>query len=297
MRITVTGAAGQIGRRLVRALAEEGHEVTAFDVSSPPASTPARWVSGDLVSERDVRGAIDGADAVVHLGAISDPIPWEQYPAIIGVNVGGTFNVLEAARLAGVSRVVIASTVNTIGLVSWLRPWTPDYLPIDEDHPCQPDDNYGATKLMAEIMARGFHVRHGLEIVCLRFTGVLFADSAASIERYQRWIGDPDGELVNRLWSYLRSEDAIEAMHRALRCREVAFERVLIAAPDSIVGSQTLKALVARHFPLRIPDVDRLTDVAGDDASLISTRRCAELLQWQPTRSYREILPRLAESA
>jgi UDP-glucose 4-epimerase len=296
MRITVTGAAGQIGQRVARALADEGHDVTGFDIAPAMETVAGRWFSGNLVNDIDVRNAIDGAQAVVHLGAISDPIPWERYRTIIDVNVVGTFNVLEAARLTGATRVVVASTINTIGLVSWMRPWTPDYLPLDEAHPCRPDDNYGATKLMAEIMARGFHVRHGLEVVCLRFTGVFFPDSPASVERYRGWINAPDGELVNRLWSYLRSEDAIEAIQKALISPGLGFERILLAAPDSAVGSTTLRSLVERHFPQRLDDLTRLEAAMGPNASLVSTRHCSNVLGWRPTRSYRDGLRELIDA-
>jgi UDP-glucose 4-epimerase len=289
MRILITGAGGQVGRRVAGSLAAAGHELVCFDAVQVSSDVPGAKIVGNLTRAAEVTDAMAGAEAVIHLGAISDPIAWEEYPTIIETNVLGTFNVLEAARQLCIPRVVLASTINTIGLVSWSKPWTPDYLPLDEQHPCRPDDNYGATKLMGEIMARGFHVRHGLEIACLRFTGVLFPDSPASILRYQNWLANPDGELVNRMWSYLRSEDAVEGVCRALVAPSLGFEPILLAAPDSAVGSSSLGSLLDRHFPERRGDLAQIESRHGPNASLVSTKRCEQILGWRPARSYLDV--------
>jgi UDP-glucose 4-epimerase len=290
MRVFVTGAMGQVGRRLMASLQSDENVVVGYDVVQPPAGTPGRWIRGDLGDLNVLREAMGGADAVVHLGAISDPLEWTRYPELIRTNVNGTYNVLETARTLGIRRIVFSSTINTIGLVSWHRPWTPDYVPLDEKHACRPDDNYGSTKLMAEVLTRGFHVRHGMEIACVRFTGILFPDMESSIERYRGWLADPDGELVNRLWSYLRSEDAIEGVKRLLVVPELGFERILLAAPDSATGTESLEALVARHFPALASAVADLVDRGGSAVSLVSTDECEAVLGWRPTRSYREIV-------
>ncbi|KWV55146.1 hypothetical protein AS026_37865 [Rhizobium altiplani] len=289
MRVFITGAAGQIGQRLALDLLKQGNEVTCLDVAPPPAGLENVWVKRDLNNIDELSMLMNGFDAVVHLGAISDPIEWERYPEIIEVNVTGTFNTFEAARRASIKRIVFASSICAIGPISWSKPWTPDYLPMDDDHPRRPDDNYGATKLMGEVLAQGFHMRYGMEIVCLRFTGVLFPDKPESIHRYQGWLADPNGELVNRMWSYLRSEDALQAIARGLRAPKIGFERILLAAPDSAVGSASLSELVARHFPERLAEVQSLEKVAGENASLVSTQRCFELFGWRPTLSYRDV--------
>ncbi|QRM33165.1 NAD(P)-dependent oxidoreductase [Microvirga sp. VF16] len=296
MKVFITGAAGQIGQRLALGLLKQGHEITCLDLAPAPAGLENVWVQGDLSDLEKLSMLMEGFGAVVHLSAISDPIEWERYPEIIDVNVVGTFNVFEAARRANIKRIVFASSICAIGPISWTKPWTPDYLPMDDDHPRRPDDNYGATKLMGETLARGFHVRFGMEVVCLRFTGVLFPDKPESIERYQKWLSDPHGELVNRLWSYLRSEDALEAIERSLRAPKIGYERVLLAAPDSAVGKESLSNLVAQHFPQRLAQVQSLEKVAGENASLISTQSCFDLFGWRPSRSYRDV-PGLAHLA
>lgn len=289
MKVIITGAAGQIGQRLALNLLKQGNEITCLDLAPAPEGLESVWIQGDLSNLDKLSDLMKGSDAVVHLGAISDPIEWERYPEIIEVNVVGTFNVFEAARRAGIKRIVFASSICAIGPISWIKPWTPDYLPMDDDHPRQPDDNYGATKLMGEILARGFHVRYGLEILCLRFTGVLFPDKPQSIARYQDWLADPEGELVNRMWSYLRSEDALEAIERGLRAPKIGYERILLAAPDSAVGTASLEDLVARHFPERLAEVQSLGKVAGENPSLVSTQKCFELFGWRPMRTYRDV--------
>jgi UDP-glucose 4-epimerase len=280
---------GQIGQRLVQALTDHGHDVVGFDLVAPSRDAPGTWVAGDLSDVGLLRASMDGADAVVHFGAISDPVEWTRYPEILATNVLGTYNVFETARLLGIRRVVFSSTVNTIGLISWLGPWAPDYLPIDEAHPTKPDDNYGSTKLMGEILGRGFHVRHGMEIVCVRFTGVLFPDMPASIQRYQGWLADVHGELVNRMWSYLRSEDAVDGVEKALFQPGLGFERIFLAAPDSVVGDESIQSLVARHYPSLIPHAERLVAVRGANASIVNTDNAFARLGWRPSRSYLDI--------
>ncbi|WP_447946270.1 NAD-dependent epimerase/dehydratase family protein [Microbacterium lacticum] len=295
MRIFVTGAMGQVGQRTVKSLKSKGHDVVGFDLVAPPDADPREWVAGDLSDIELLRRSMDGAEVVVHFGAISDPIEWTRYPEIIATNVVGTYNVFETARLLGIKRVVFSSTINTIGLISWLKPWAPDYLPIDENHPTKPDDNYGATKLMGEVLARGFHVRHDMEIVCVRFTGVLFADMPASIQRYQGFLADVDGELVNRMWSYLRSEDAIEGVERALFQPGLGYERIFLAAPDSVTGEERIESLIARHYPTLTEQAERLVAERGSNASIVNTDNAADLLGWKPTLSYLQI-PELQRS-
>lgn len=294
MRIFITGAMGQIGQRLARSLQNEGHDVVGFDLVAPESGMPGTWVAGDLGDRNLLHNSMKDSEAVIHLGAISDPIEWERYPEILSTNVMGTFNVLETARLLGIKRFVFSSTINTIGLISWSSPIAPEYLPLDELHVTRPDDNYGATKLMGEAMALGFHVRHGMEIVCVRFTGVLFPDMPSSIKRYQGWLSDIDGELVNRMWSYLRSEDAIEAIKRAVFLPGLGYEKILLAAPDSVTGDEDIETLIARHYPTLVPDIQRLKSERGENPSIVSTDNCQRLLGWRPSLSYLDV-PELSQ--
>src|SRR5215212_10171701 len=102
-KVLVTGGAGFIGSHVVDKLIERGVEPRIFDLVPSSYHPDVDTITGDLTDLDDVRGAVEGCDAVIHLAA--DP----AYAEV--VNSRGTFQVLEAARLAGVKRVVYGSTI------------------------------------------------------------------------------------------------------------------------------------------------------------------------------------------
>src|SRR3954469_15841073 len=113
MKVLVTGGAGFIGSHVVDKLIERGHEPRIFDlVPSSYHGDEVETFTGDLTDVDDLRRAVEGCDAVIHLAAIADVNHVAADPAYAEVvNSRGTFNVLEAARLAGVERVVYGSTI------------------------------------------------------------------------------------------------------------------------------------------------------------------------------------------
>ena len=94
-------------------------------------------------------------------------------------NVAMTYNVLTAAFAAGVKRLVLGSSLAVYGFYYPSRPMAPEYIPIDEAHPCRPDDPYGLSKLAGEELAEGFARRGSMQIASLRFPGVAGDDHAA----------------------------------------------------------------------------------------------------------------------
>ena len=120
MRVFVTGGAGLIGREIVRQLRDRGDEVVAV-VRNPEQigalrDQGASVVGGDLSSVDEIRGALDGADAVIHsAGSYRVGIPPRDRPRMYDANVGATRRVLDAAIEAGTPRIVHVSTVNAFG--------------------------------------------------------------------------------------------------------------------------------------------------------------------------------------
>ncbi|HEX9944582.1 MAG TPA: NAD-dependent epimerase/dehydratase family protein [Thermoanaerobaculia bacterium] len=163
MRILVTGGTGFTGKALVRRLLDLGHEVVALDYKEGLKTQELRdWgaqvVLGSVTDRDVVHRAMDGVEVVHHLAAafremnVPDRYYWE-------VNVGGTRNVLEAARDQGVRKFVYCSTCGVHGNI--------DHPPGGEDAPIQPADYYQRTKYEAEPIVREFHER-GLPSVILR---------------------------------------------------------------------------------------------------------------------------------
>ena len=173
MRYLVTGAAGFIGSHLVERLLADGHHVRAFirynSTSSwgwlePYAQSPndnLEICMGDIRDFDAVSRAIKGVDAVFHLAAlIGIPYSYVSPLAYVKTNVEGTYNVLQAARENGVSRVVHTSTSEIYG--------TAQYVPIDEKHPINPQSPYAASKASADFLALSFHRSFGLPVTVVR---------------------------------------------------------------------------------------------------------------------------------
>lgn len=170
MNILVTGGAGFIGSHLVRYLLQQGEAVTVLDNLSTglrshlPKDGFTFWNMD--IRDISIREKIKEAhfDAVVHLAAqtmVDASIRNPYFDA--DENVLGTVNLLEAIRLAGISRIVFASTAAVYGNVA------EDHLPITEDFPLHPMSFYGLTKLVVERYLNLYHHLYGLNYVVLRF--------------------------------------------------------------------------------------------------------------------------------
>jgi UDP-glucose 4-epimerase len=169
MKCLVTGGCGFIGSNLVTHLTNRGHTVVVLDDLSTGlrGSIPPNvgFCQGSIVDRRRVDAAISGCSVVFHLAAsvgnarsLLNPLRDTE------VNVQGTINVLEAARRAEVQRVVYSSSAAIFG--------EPQYLPLDEQHPCEPDSPYGCSKLCAEKLCLAYSRLYGLSTVCLRYFNV-----------------------------------------------------------------------------------------------------------------------------
>jgi UDP-glucose 4-epimerase len=171
MKTLVTGGAGFIGSNIVRLLIEEGHDVSVLDNLSSgyccniDMFPNVHFIEGDVRNAEMVSRAVSGIEVVFHLAAsvgnkrsIEHPIDDSE------INVIGTLRVLEAARLAGVRKIVFSSSASIFGELRTL--------PIREDHPLEPDSPYGASKLAGEKLALTYAKIYNLEVVCLRYFNV-----------------------------------------------------------------------------------------------------------------------------
>ena len=169
MKALVTGGAGFIGFNIVKLLLEFGHEAVVLDNLS--SGYRQNLIPGVMFVEENVCNgnavfeAMSGCQVVFHLAAsvgnkrsIEHPITDSE------VNVLGTLNVLEAARVHGINRVVYSSSAGIFGELKTL--------PIAEDHPQDPDSPYGTSKLAAEKMCLVYNKLYGMNNVCLRYFNV-----------------------------------------------------------------------------------------------------------------------------
>ncbi len=170
MSILVTGGTGYLGAKLSRLLVQQGEQVVCFDLYPNPSKVAAlgdraRVLRGDVTQIEELIAVMKehSVDRVVHLAYLKTPEAEKMFHAAARVNVMGTDNVYEAARLMGIRRVVISSSVGANGLQS-----SYGERPVNEEDICYPVTVYGAMKVLNEFMARKYSARYGMEIVSLR---------------------------------------------------------------------------------------------------------------------------------
>ena len=196
-RVLVTGMSGLIGGAL-RARLEGRYELAALNRSVVPGVHTFR---ADLSNLDAIRPAFEGQNVVVHLGAKSgDQFTWDEF---LETNIVGTYNVLEAARQAGVKRVILASSGATVA--GWEReePYRAivegryDEVPegwtrIDHTMATRPIGIYASTKIFAEALGRRFADTGELSVLCLRIGFVNAQDRPAKLHHFSVWCSQRD---------------------------------------------------------------------------------------------------------
>ena len=167
----VTGGAGFIGSNVVKLLVDEGYDVLVLDNLSSgyrrnlDQFNTVRFTEADVRDEAAVTRAVEGAEVVFHLAAsVGNVRSIEQPIDDSEVNLLGTIRVLEAARHAGVRKLICSSSAAIFGELR--------RLPIPEDHPTEPDSPYGVSKLAEEKMCLVYSKLYELDAVCLRYFNV-----------------------------------------------------------------------------------------------------------------------------
>jgi uronate dehydrogenase len=181
-RILLTGAAGGIGSRLREGLREGRDELRLSDREhvEPAPGTPETFVLADLVDLSAVADAVDGIDAIVHLGGHPDEASFDH---LAGSNIQGTFNLFEAARRAGVKRVIYASSNHATGFYA-----TQHQLVGDE--PTRPDSLYGVTKVFGEAVGSLYADKFGLQVIAVRIGS--FETTPSEPRHLSTWLSPPD---------------------------------------------------------------------------------------------------------
>ena len=196
LRVLVTGMSGLIGNALRRRL-EGRHALRALNRRDIPGVACHRGDIGDL---RAIEPAFKDIDVVVHLAAAAGgAVPWDS---VLHDNLVGTYNVFEAARRAGVKRVIFASSGATVtgyereepyaslvagryaGLTSWPM--------LTHESPLRPAALYGVSKAYGEALGRQYADEHGLSILCIRIGRVNREDRPSGLRDFSVWLSQRD---------------------------------------------------------------------------------------------------------
>ncbi len=257
-KLLITGGAGFVGSNLAAWLAAHGdYALTVLDDESlgkrAHIDVPVEFIAGDLLDPETLARAIEGAAAVVHLAAHTRVVESLEDPrANFEANVVGTFRLLEAARRAGVRRVVFASTG---GAILGEAP-----APISESMAARPLSPYGASKLAGEGYCDAFAAAYGLSTVALRFSnlygprsfhkGSVIAQFFKQLLRGEELTVYGDGSQVR---DFLYVGDLMRAIHRALEVEVTGPVQLGSGRPtrlDELLAA--IRATVGPSHPLRV---------------------------------------------
>ena len=303
--ILVVGGAGYIGSHVVKALRDAGRQPVVFD----NLSTGLRenlfpeipFIHGDLLIPEQVRAAMRGIRSVIHLAALKaagdSMLEPERYALH---NLNGTVNLLHAAETAGVRHFVFSSSAAVYG--------EPQYLPLDENHPTEPANFYGQTKLQIEMLLSWFSRLRNMRYAGLRYFNAAGYDPDGEVrglekepnnllplvletllgwrENLEVYGTDYDTEDGSCIRDYIHVSDLADAHLRALSFLEEQDEDLVLNLGTS-KGISVLEILDAARkvsgMDLPVIHSDRRP---GDPAVVLASAEKAErLLEWSPAFS------------
>jgi nucleoside-diphosphate-sugar epimerase len=273
---------GKLGRAVVADLRAHGYDVVVLDQVVPPG-----WTEGvtrvAMTDYGQVLGALtrlddryDGLDGVVHLAAIPAP-GIAPNAATFANNVVSTYNVFEAARVAGIRNVVWASSETVLGLP---LDTPPPYLPIDEEFRVRPESSYSLGKAVEEEMAHHFcRWDPTTKIIGLRFSNVMEPHDYLAFPTFE---ADPMLRKWNA-WGYIDARDGAQAVRRALELQTTGYDVFIVANADTCMTTSSAE-LAATVFP----DVPFTRPVAGTE-TLLSIDKARRVLGYEPEHSWRDV--------
>lgn len=302
MKVLILGGGGFIGSTIADRLLVDGHALRIFE---RPRVQPYRifashesveWIDGDLSSMHDVMHAVDGMDAVMHLVSTTLPKGSNDDPIYdVQSNVVASLQLLDAMVQKKVARVVFISSGGTVY-------GAPQYLPVDEAHPTEPQVSYGITKLTIEKYLSLYRQLHGIRPVILRVANpygerqrIETAQGAVGVFVHRALRGQPieiwgDGSVTR---DYIHVQDVADAFAQALvyegdrTCFNISAGvgvslNELVEMLGEVLGqSLDVRYLSGRPFDVKI--------------NVLSNALARQELGWEPRISMREGLERTVE--
>lgn len=269
MRIIVTGAAGLLGRHIVAAMRQAGHEVVGIDRS------PGAEIQADLTDLGTTMQLFAGADVVAHCAAL--PRPVGVAPAEVWrVNMAAAYNAITAAESAKAKLFIQASSFSVLGPPFGVAPFKPERLPVDEAQAAAPDDAYAVTKWLAEEMVEAAVRRGAFRALSLRLPWVQTAASF-KVDVLPRRDG-PDA--WRDLWAYIDARDAAAGFVAALGWQGSGHLRAYLSAADTYSTTPSCELATAQWGP-------ELGSGLQGFAAMIDTSLARTALDWRPQHSWR----------
>lgn len=277
-KVVVTGGSGRVGNYVVKQLMKR-FDVRVADLN--PSKFDVDFVKTDVMNLNEVRNAVKGADAVIHLAAID--FDWKAAPEkYIDVNVRGTWHVLQASAEANVKKVVLCSSISACGLSEMRANWKPEFLPVDETHPNKPVQAYSVSKIIMEQMAESFVNGTDMDVICLRPLAVVLKET---IREYIDFVDTADR---NWLFYYVTAEDVATAFEAALDIQGLRSGVFFLSADDTSRPEPTLdwyQKIIGNNPEIKNPKLYH----ENPRASIFSNLKAKTLLGWKPTSNFNEL--------
>jgi uronate dehydrogenase len=183
LRVSMTGAAGNIGRTLRQHLKGRYALLRLTDVVQQEPPGPGEEVATvDIRDRAALERSLQGIDCVIHLAGIPEEDSWDK---ILPVNIEGCYNLFEAARRQGVRRVVFASSNHAVGFHRREKF-------IDTDVAARPDGRYGVSKVFGEAVGRLYADKYALSVACMRIGSFRPSDRPSESRHLLTWISHRD---------------------------------------------------------------------------------------------------------
>ena len=252
MRVLVTGGAGQVGTDLIKALHSEGAELAVFDLAPRPETAPAdlRWYRGSVANAPEVFDCVKEVrpEVIYHFAALLSATG-EKYPhRCYRVNMDGTHNLLEAARLLEVRQFMFASTIAVFG------PGLPD--PVPNDVPLLPTTMYGVTKVANEMLGAYYHSHWGLDFRGVRFPGLINAGVPGGGTTDYALFMYVDGIRYGKYECFVGPESVVPMMYM----------------PDALRAMQELSKAPGEKLRHRVFNIGAISPTAEDFANAVRAR-------------------------
>lgn len=282
MNILVTGGSGTVGKYIVDELLAHKYSVGVLDIIAPRQHDVA-YHKVNVLNLSDVEQAMRGYSVVVHCAGIPHPLndPPEK---VFDVNVNGTFNILEAAVRNNIKKVIFTSSESTLGFAFMTNRMSPEYIPIDENHPLRPQDPYGLSKVIGEQICRTYSARYGIRTICLREPWIWVPDEAQIpfykklVEEYRNW--------HKNLWTYVHVFDVAQAHRLAIeRDLDSLHEVFFITAKENWTGKDSTELL--KEF---YPEIKKYSNDFSGASAIISHTKAKKLLGYEPKYSVKDLL-------
>ncbi|MES0864297.1 NAD(P)-dependent oxidoreductase [Ruegeria sp. SCPT10] len=282
-KVCVTGGSGGAGNAIIRDLLAKGYDCLNLDIN-PPNEELCPFAQLDMTDYDAVLEAMTGSDMLVHMAG--NPHPDEDHRGAadrFANNTVALFNAFNAAAALGIKRIVWASSETIFGF-PFIENQPPE-VPLTETATPAPQTGYAVSKAASETIAELMAEMHGMTIIGLRLSNVLYDDVAAvpSFQKIPGYWDDLNSRKFN-LWGYIDCRDAARAVRLALEADLSGAEVFNIAAVDTIM-KQPSRELVEQTMP----EVKIHHGLTGRHA-MLDCNKARILLGWEPEYTWSSIL-------